>query len=289
MIASRSRLRPAPFGLSLWQRAAHVVLILAFAATAVGATPSSAQASGGAAFEATLTNEEVIQLVRLGLGEEVLVAKIKQAPRVDFRLDTAGLVALKNAGISDKVMAAMLDRSSAKPSDAAPMMAGPFGGSSAQAASTDVMLRTSEGDLPLSAIRGDLSHTWAYVATLTFLDYPGVRARNRATDRQPSILVASNEDPIGRLYLANLDPDKGDNTRSLKMGKARMFGSKQISTPDNDWTIPFQAEEIQRGAWKLTPTSALKPGEYGLWVRPGWSFPAFVAGDQGALFDFGID
>src|SRR5438045_3320323 len=63
--------------------------------------------------EKTLSNAEVLKLVKLGIGDDVVLAKIRQAPTVDFKLETDDLGSLKAAGVSGKVIAAMLDRSSA--------------------------------------------------------------------------------------------------------------------------------------------------------------------------------
>ena len=260
-----------------------------FAVALAGLAGGTPAAGTGPGIEAALTNEEVIELTELGLGDEVLIAKIHQAPRVDFDLDTGGLIALKTAGVSDAVIAAMLERSTGRRSDGASPLPGGAVGAGSQPSATDVILETRDGGIPLTSIRGDLSTTWAYVATLTFLDFPGTRGRDRTGDRSPSLLVAATEDPVGRLYWAKLDPSKGKDARSLKMGRARMFGTAQISTPDKDWTIPFEAREEERGLWRLVPLKELAPGEYGLWVRPGWSFPSFVVGEQGVLFDFGVD
>ena len=57
---------------------------------------------------AALTNADVLKLKQAGLGEQILVAKIKNAPGA-YKLDTDDLVKLKSAGISDAVIAAMLD------------------------------------------------------------------------------------------------------------------------------------------------------------------------------------
>lgn len=63
-----------------------------------------------ASAEAPLTNDDVIKLSALGIGDEAVMAKVRQAGAVAFKLETDDLVKLKNAGVSGKVIAAMLDR-----------------------------------------------------------------------------------------------------------------------------------------------------------------------------------
>lgn len=69
--------------------------------------------SGMLVAEQPLTNDDVIKLANLGIGDDAVIAKIHQAATVDFKLETDDLVHLKNGGVSGKVIAAMLDRSAA--------------------------------------------------------------------------------------------------------------------------------------------------------------------------------
>src|SRR3979411_1989690 len=65
------------------------------------------------------TNDSVIQMVKAGLPEAVVVAKIKSTA-TKFDLKTDSLVSLKKAGVSDKVLEAMVAAGSgAAPSTAA--------------------------------------------------------------------------------------------------------------------------------------------------------------------------
>jgi hypothetical protein len=56
---------------------------------------------------ATLTNQDVLGMLKAGIGEEIIVAKIKSSPH---RFDTspAALQELKSAGVSDAVVLAMV-------------------------------------------------------------------------------------------------------------------------------------------------------------------------------------
>jgi len=57
-----------------------------------------------------ITNDEVIQLVKAGLSEQVVITSIRQAPTKDFDLTTKGLIELKKAGVSDAVILVMQER-----------------------------------------------------------------------------------------------------------------------------------------------------------------------------------
>ena len=66
-----------------------------------------------------MTNEDVIKLASGGVSDDVIIAKIKNS-QAAFSLDTDALVALKKAGVSDRVVTAMMEvpaRKSRPPSE----------------------------------------------------------------------------------------------------------------------------------------------------------------------------
>src|SRR5260370_40647543 len=56
-----------------------------------------------------LTNQDVLDMVSLGLGEDVILEKIRSAPQADFDTSIAGLTAVKHAKVSDAVIRAMIN------------------------------------------------------------------------------------------------------------------------------------------------------------------------------------
>jgi hypothetical protein len=58
--------------------------------------------------QSDLTNTGVIQMSRLGLDDDIIIARIKHAT-LHFQLGDSDLLDLKQAGVSSKVVAAMLD------------------------------------------------------------------------------------------------------------------------------------------------------------------------------------
>jgi hypothetical protein len=59
-----------------------------------------------------LTNDGVVTMIKAGLGEELILAKIRTSPG-QFDLSAEGLIRLKEAGASDAVLKAMLEASAA--------------------------------------------------------------------------------------------------------------------------------------------------------------------------------
>jgi hypothetical protein len=242
-------------------------------------------ASSDAAQTKPLTNADVIALAKAGMGDDVIIAKIKQAPSANFSLEVGDLKTLKSSGVSDKVIAAMLDKGSAPApaSQPPPSASKPSGGGSAGATiygPSDVgvvSLDASDKKVELRSSAGSISTTYAYITMLTHFNYEGLRADVRTKDKRPSLIVKSAKSPKGRLFYVSAEVDKGDNVRSVKMGNSRIFGAKNIGVPDSSNQIECDVVQVGPDTWKMTPKKDLKPGEYGLWIQTQ------------EIFDFGID
>ncbi len=223
--------------------------------------------------EAALTNQDVMKMVSAGLGEEIIVAKVREAPRTDFRLGVDDLVELRKAGASEKVVAAMLDRN--RPAEPSPQAAM----NKALGVSTiDVSLKAGEKTVPLVIVRGDRSFAGFLAWGNTFLNYQGLHAKVRISDKRPVLLIRSDVEPTwGHYSLGKLDLDQKHGVRSLKITDDRH------QAPDPDWTVPFDVAEEGEGLWRVTPKQALPPGEYGWFVHP------LTTLQGGGIFDFGVD
>ncbi len=63
----------------------------------------------------TMTNDQVVQLVKAGLSEDNVLAAIKSAPSVQFDVTANGQLALVQSGVSNRVISAMRDRATVRP------------------------------------------------------------------------------------------------------------------------------------------------------------------------------
>ncbi|HUP63150.1 MAG TPA: hypothetical protein VNA69_22355 [Thermoanaerobaculia bacterium] len=244
----------------------------------LAAAPQTAPATP-AKSEAAFSNKDVIKLVKLELGDDVVMAKIKQAADVAFDLTTDGLVQLKQAGVSSRVISAMLEKTTPP---ASPRMSNE-GGSSNQPqffnGADDVRMVIDDKEIRLPANRGDLSATGVWPVVFTFLDYPGLHARTRIKNSRPTLVIRSEHDPKGYYYLGKLDVnDAEDNNRSLKIEqKAGGFTATTRVIPAGRWHVEYESSQKTPGIWYITPKRDLDPGEYGV-VVPG-----------GVLYEFGVD
>ncbi len=237
-----------------------------------------AAAASPAAKEAPLANADVIKLSKLQLGDDVIIAKVRQAGNVAFDLSTDGLVQLKQANVSGKVISAMLERATPKAQPASTARVDTLAGQ-AMDGREDVRIVLGDEEVRLPANRGDLSTTGMWPVVFTFLDYPGRTARTRTRDTRPKLLLRSEHDPKSYYYLARLDVnDEEDNNRSLKIEqKVSGFTATTRVVPAGRWHVEYEASETAPGVWQITPTSDLTAGEYGV-VVPG-----------GILYEFGVD
>jgi hypothetical protein len=67
-------------------------------------------ASATAQSAKALTNEDVLVLVKVGLADEVIIAKIQQAPEEALDVSTDTVLNLSKAGVGQGVIQAMVER-----------------------------------------------------------------------------------------------------------------------------------------------------------------------------------
>ena len=234
-----------------------------------------------------LTNDSVVQMVKGGLPEAVVIAKIKSTPS-KFDLKTDSLVNLKKAGVTDKILEAMVSAGSgggaAAPSTAAATPAPPAPALAAGALKTqDVIYQLVAGKfVEMFATSANLETNMAFFQSKSEVVLEGRKAQFRISDKQPVFLstYSSTDAPLVRLK-----PGDEHNDRNLKIGSGAFmpFGGTQKMGVRNEDKIAVSIERDPRGFYKVTPSAALPPGEYGFILATG-----FGAG-SGKVYDFGVD
>src|SRR3982074_503549 len=73
-----------------------------------------------------LTNQSIVEMVKAGLSERVIVAKIRTSP-TNFDVRTDALIALKKNGVPEKVIEAILSPSAPAAAAAPPGSSAPAG------------------------------------------------------------------------------------------------------------------------------------------------------------------
>ncbi len=267
--------------------------------------------SSSISFAETLNNEAVVSLVELGLGEEAIVAKIKNSDP-NYKLSIEDLTSLKNQGVSSKIIAAMISVDGEKsnevimvPESPDPMLPHPTG---------VYLLADWEEEPKMSRINYTVSNqvktggflgaalTGGIASTSLKAIIPNASATTNSVSAKPVFYMffddSNSEEKIqnsnwasgsasivtspSEFTLISLKVKKG--RRQAKVGKFNFTGAK-TGVLDKD-QIAFDHEEVRRGVYKVSPREELEPGEYG--------FIFAINGDNGRgiasarIFDFTI-
>lgn len=83
--------------------------------TAHNSAPAAGGASGASAPAGALTNDQVVQMSKAGLSEDNILATIRDAHHASFDLSVDAQVQLAKEGVSNRVIAAMRDKSKPAP------------------------------------------------------------------------------------------------------------------------------------------------------------------------------
>jgi hypothetical protein len=256
----------------------RAVLVLALVAVVGLSLPGATSLA-----QEVLTNDSVIQMIKAGLPEAVVIAKIKSTA-TKFDLKTDSLVSLKKAGVSDKVLEAMVAAGSGSAPTTGAMPAPPAPAVAAGALkNTDVIYQLVGGKyVEMFANSANLETNMAFFQSKSEVVLEGRKAQYRTTEKQPVFLstYSSTDAPLVRLK-----PGDDHNDRNLKIGSGAFmpFGGTQKMGVRNEDKIPVTIERDPRGFYKVTPSAALPPGEYGFILATG-----FGAG-SGKIYDFGVD
>ena len=260
--------------------------LIAFAAALIAA-PTTAE---------VLNNDSVFALLSAGLGDEVVIAKIKTSPS-SFDLTTERVIALKQKGISGPVLAAMISAS------AAPVQ------TAMSVDSPDPLVPHPSGiylSSPTKMIRIE-STTTQQVRTSGMLGYlltSGLSGmRMKAAVNGPSARLSTTEVlPVFYFYFDQAAQGLGaaggsvtspnefsltrfetkKDKREAVVGSVGLGGAKSgLREKDQRG---FQAVQIAPGVYKVVPAQPLLPGQYG-----------FVSGGVGSganatfrVFDFSV-
>lgn len=278
--------------IKLWRTLGALVLLAGFL---TGGPQTRVEA------QEVLTNDSVISMVKGGLGEAVVLARIRSSP-ANFDTSTNSLLALKKAGVSDKVIEAMVSapRSGAAAAvPSAPTPAAPSAGTSAPPPSVSASARSSAGGAAANLPRDSIFHlngtkyvemqpqvveieiSNAVFSSKSDVVLGGRRAEYRITDRQPQFY--SYFAPTEAL-LVKLKPGEKKNDRNLKMGSGGYHpygGSSRMGIRSED-RIAVKSEREANGFYRISPSNPLPSGEYGFIVLSG-------ATAGGRMFDFGVD
>jgi hypothetical protein len=250
-----------------------------------------------------LNNDAVVKLIKAGLSEDLIVSTINTQPGT-YDTSTDGLIALKSAGVSDKVVSAIVAKAavgapSAKattpPTAAAQDPDDPTG---PHDPGVYLMTTTQEGKRKMVFIDRvgagrEKSHR-GFISASMKAELPGPRSATRTTDANPvfymyfpSTANIGDERSIsspGQFSLLALEDKK--NHRETAIAKVVLFGGISYGN-DAKKTFLFSGERIRPYAYKVTVSANLKAGEYAFIATTTVSGSA--RGATVVIYDFGVD
>src|SRR5687768_9845342 len=270
-----------------------------------------------AAAQEVMNNDEVITLAKAGLNPTIIIGKIRSS-KTNFDLSTDSLIKLKQANVSDDIVAAMLEAKSGKPVSTA---ASPNSTGAAPVAVSgdphDPMSKHSYGIYlyeekdgvrkmtPMKANVSAQNRTGGMFTSALTYGIGKVKIKTNLPNRNADLQLQSTA-PVFYFYLditsgglntasgVPSDPkefalvrfnQRSDN-REVTIGKANAFGAK--GGLSDEYVVDFKAEDLGNGIFRVTPAVDLKKGEYAFYlVNSGNSNTSTGVGAK--FFDFGIN
>lgn len=237
--------------------------------------------------EAPLVNADVVKLFKMGLGDEIVIAKINQAKAVEFQLSTDDLAKLMEKGVSKSIIAAMVRRATSQPD----VVLGQTGAKvqEPEFLGTFFLLDSTTGKLvPLerqTLVQNAKIKAMGLGGAKMSMMISGDRSPVRFKEGQPLnfvVLTSSQQiDPQGIIHLFSLESTKYQ--RRLEMAQIGLFSGGSTSSQTS--AIAFNALKYGISSFKISPIESLFPGEY---VLTG-AMSSSLGGSSTDGFCFGID
>lgn len=262
----------------------------------------------------TMNNAEVISLAKAGLNPTLIIGKIRTS-KTNFDLSTDSLIKLKQAGVSDDVVGAMLEAKSGKSIPA------PSNGNGTARGTGDpndpmaphnfgIYIYEMKGGSPkMTQLAANVSAQnrtgGGFTAAVTPFGLGKVKTKANLPGRNASLQIADTM-PVFYFYLdtasGGLNTASGipstpneftlvrfnqrSDNREVTIAKHNSWGGK--GGLSDEYVVALKAEDMGNGIFKVTPQADLKKGEYGFYlVNSGNSNAA--AGMGSKFFDFGVN
>jgi hypothetical protein len=256
-----------------------------------------------------LTNDSIVKLVKAGLGEDLIINMVKTQPG-KYSVGADDIISLKQAGVSDKIITAMLNESvsgptptpvgtgiaTEKPGESRQPLAG--GSLSESGPNTPVpkehglYYQASNRLVPIEGQVISFARTGSRLSsTVTF----GIKSAKmnvqllgktsaHNTVSKPLFYYRAAEGAeaaggsAGDLLLVKMSVKH--NRRQFEIGAAGAWRASQgISIRSQ---LQVTRKRMESDLYRLAPAQQLKPGEYGLFLFRGYDLPGFV-------YDFSVE
>lgn len=263
-----------------------------------------------------MTNDEVISLTKAGLSSSIIVGKIKTS-KTSFDMSTDALIKLKQAGVGDDVVGAMLEAKSGKP----------VGGSTSSSTGAAELTASGDPNDPMSKhgygiylyeekdgarkmtrlnpnVSAQNRTGGAFTASMTPFGLGKIKTKTNLPGRNATMQINST-DPVFYFYLdtssGGMNTSSGipstpneftlvrfnqrSDNREVTIAKSNSWGGK--GGLSDEYVVGLKAEDLGNGTFKVTATAPLKKGEYGFMLLNSGNANS-AAGVGSKFFDFGV-
>ncbi len=272
-------------------------------AAAVSFNPLMAQAADA------MNNATVVELQKLGLGEGVILEKIRSS-KGTYDVSINGLKELKAAGVTDNVIQAMIASTSVGQVTGGQMAAGDVNNPNSPHEAGIWLYQEVDGKPKMTILEPSVYNQVR--AGVAFFAMYGQSANSEAVIRSAkSNTETTNRKPVFYFYfekaqsglgdnagvtsaneftLAQFKVDARQNVRKLIVGSFNLYGGSKMG-PDEKAVRSFDFEKLGTGVYKVTPKEDLANGEYGFFYGGTSNYGPFVVSTQagGKIFDFSVN
>jgi len=225
-----------------------------------------------------LTNQDVIEMTKLGLSDDVISTKIRKAydagtDTVSFDTSVEGLKALKAANVSEPVIKVMINPTpppvaiSASPTTIDSSLPPPEVGVYWRDEGKFVLVQGQTVAHAKAGGKAGSMFTYGLRNQHWDATIEGPISKNIVRDRQPVFYLYVPDGADSSDYVLLKLNKKGDR-REFQIGSfGGITGGK--SGVQREKEVQFRAEHVGIRVYKLTLDEALKPGEYGFFMGTG--------------------
>ena len=259
----------------------------------------------------TMTNDEVISLTKAGLAGSIIIGKINSSPN-NFDMSTDALIKLKQAGVADVVVGAMLSAKSGKAANSVAVTATDNGDPNDPASKHGYgvyLYQEIDGAKKMTQIQPSMSGQnrtgGAFTASITPFGLGKVKTKTNLPGRSANLQIKETM-PVFYFYLdassGGLNTSSGipsspneftlvrfnqrSDNREVTIAKSNSWGGK--GGLSDEYVVGLKSESLGNGVFKITPTVDLKKGEYAFYLLNSGNANT-AAGVGSKFFDFGVN
>lgn len=223
-----------------------------------------------------LTNQSIIDMIKLGFEEEVIISKIKTSPS-EYNVSIEELKKLMDQGATSEIISTMVTMSGTTKEDKAiesfsgiyftddqnkktKILPSVFSGTKTNTLAAGLTYGIASAKVK-SVINNAESRNRTNSEDLAFDFYFSPSADNALSAQGGSDWWFKTATSPNEFVLVQLNVNERKNCRTLETGKVNVYAGSTVGI-DTKYAIPFEIEQINDTHFRVRPQNTLEPGEY---------------------------